>query len=284
MKVPHDGPEIILWIISVLVLVSILQPLRKALSWAYKGLKKIMSWSNKKGSVAEMEKKDVLQEKDYQEFLQRQSLGQESESEWLKNQILEMNHRLRCIEDRLLKLESIDETLREISYWLQVLAKNGPESERNTFADSGRKSNKPTTRWPEPEVSGAVVTAARRNDPYRQDACRLYQVLADNGLRAGSADLIFAVLDMESSGPTRSFGKEKFYFRTSEKKQSAFVVFRKENSKEGYLFPNPIIAFTEAMKYIFPDLTYDGFETSKSRIEPVSVSQVGKDSWELIGN
>jgi hypothetical protein len=55
-----------------------------------------------------------------------------------------------------------------------------------------------------------------------------------------------------------------------------------EGEKEGWIFPNPIFSFTEAMKYVFPDLSYENFEEAKDRVEPQRVHSVSQGAWETV--
>jgi hypothetical protein len=92
---------------------------------------------------------------------------------------------------------------------------------------------------------------------------------------------LFVVLDIDSSARGSAIGETKRHFNHSESKQSAFVIFP-EGEKDGWIFPNPRFSFTEAMKYVFPDLNYENFEEAKDRVQPQRVHSVSQGAWETV--
>ena len=110
-----------------------------------------------------------------------------------------------------------------------------------------------------------------------------YRKLMTDGLRGLSVESVFVFLDIDSSAQGAAVGESKRHFRQSNNRQNAFVIFKKD-SKEGWLFPNPRISFTEGMKYVFPEMSYENFEKTKGSIEPKQVKSTAVDTWEMLGS
>ena len=113
------------------------------------------------------------------------------------------------------------------------------------------------------------------------DAIAAYRKLSSGGLHDLTVEPLFVVLDIDSSARGSAIGETKRHFNHSESKQSAFVIFP-EGEKDGWIFPNPRFSFTEAMKYVFPDLCYENFEEAKDRVEPQRVHSVSQGAWETV--
>lgn len=114
-------------------------------------------------------------------------------------------------------------------------------------------------------------------------ACEAYRKLSAEGLRDLPIEPLFVVLDMDSSIRGSAIGEAKRNFKQSDNKQSAFVVF-KGGVMTGWIFPNPRISFTEAMKYVFPNLSYENFEEAKNSVEPRKVRVISDGAWETVAS
>ena len=133
-----------------------------------------------------------------------------------------------------------------------------------------------------PDVTPTVAT--HRREPLNLvSASAAYRKLSLDGYRDLPIEPLFVTLDMDSSARGSAIGETKRRFNQSESKHSAFVVFPQDQN-EGWIYPNPQISFTEAMKYVFPDLNYENFEDAKDRVEPRKVRSVSESAWETVGN
>jgi hypothetical protein len=158
---------------------------------------------------------------------------------------------------------------------------------RNLGSGPGSGSQHPRIVLHKPQnaiIEKSGFTAGSTNAPAAsQDAlstaCGAYRKLSTEGLRNLPAEPLFVVLDMDSSARGSALGEVKRQFKRSDSKQSAFVVFT-GSEREGWIFPNPRISFTEAMKYVFPDLSYENFEEAKNGVEPRKVRAISGDAWE----
>jgi hypothetical protein len=295
LKVPDNVLDIVLWALGIAaVIVVFFTLLWKVLAGAFRRGKKIMrtlhdlpgrlfSSASREGNTKSASefpvKPDLTTETEYMK--QKLSLANKGEkeekeySEWLREQVIEINQKLQSMEATL---ATIKEALSEIA---EPKAGNDPKKFPEVF---GAKLQRDIPNFPEAQsgrFTGTAVTRAVVITSIRH-AREVYMSLVKDGLRACTVQPSFAVLDIDSSGRERGFGKKKYYFQMSESKQSAFVIFQSANPKEGYLFPNPTIAFTEAMNYIFNNLSYDKFEIDKSRIDPRIVSLTAQGTWEMI--
>jgi hypothetical protein len=168
-------------------------------------------------------------------------------------------------------VESLQDDVREISSSIKGINPNLNQLNREQHNVKNRPSDK-TKR------SGTATVA---HSPGLANAVAAYRKLSCEGLRDLPMEPLFVVLDIDSSARGSAIGETKRHFNQSESKQSAFVIFP-EGEKEGWIFPNARISFTEAMKYVFPDLSYENFEEAKDRVEPQRVHSVSQGAWETV--
>jgi len=183
-----------------------------------------------------------------------------SDFEKLENMISNLQQTVGTLQGELTKIADSIDALR-------------PNSEPFT---QGRQN--PTIA---PDKTPRVGTAKVVHSQGRANAVAAYRKLSRDGLRDLPVEPLFVVLDLDSSARGSGIGETNRHFNQSESKQSAFVIFP-EGEKEGWIFPNPIFSFTEAMKYVFPDLSYENFEEAKDRVEPQRVHSVSQGAWETV--
>lgn len=111
-------------------------------------------------------------------------------------------------------------------------------------------------------------------------AQKSYEKFTLEGLRDLPQEPIFVSLDIDTSA-AMPIGEVKRTFKLSDNKQTAFVIFRKGQT-EGWLFPNSRISFTETMKYVFANLSYDNFQDQKLTLTPVPVRTTTPGTWETL--
>ena len=133
----------------------------------------------------------------------------------------------------------------------------------------------PTQNYPETYYDPSL-----NRDAYTT-ASEAYLKLSSEGLRDLLLEPVFVVLDMDSSTRGSAIGEAKRNFKRSANKQSAFIIF-KEGPIGGWIFPNPRISFTEAMKYVFPDLSHENFEETKNGVKPRKVRATSDGEWETV--
>ena len=132
---------------------------------------------------------------------------------------------------------------------------------------------------PHPETRAGASAGAGRVETI-EAARAAYQTLTDERASATRLETIFADLDSPAQGAV--IGEVSYSFRPAESKHSQFVIIPRDGST-GWLFPNPNILFTEAMKVVFPSLSREQFEDHKNRIEPVPVRAGQSGMWERAG-
>lgn len=174
-------------------------------------------------------------------------------------------------------LESVDHRLGRIEAHLTRL-QDGPRTTPSTFAEQPPQTKRHRS---EEVASRAIDSSYTQKSDFVQFACQTYRKLAREGLRDLPLEPVFVVLDIDSSAQTSAIEEVRRNFRQATTKQSEFIVFQK-NSTEAWLFPNPRISFTEAMKYVFPYLTYENFEGVTDSIAPERVRQTSPDTWEMV--
>lgn len=145
--------------------------------------------------------------------------------------------------------------------------------ELGQYSDSSELRGAPDTQVPDLPRGGHSTPGAAAREAYLQ--------LSAEGLRGLPVEPIFAILDIESSARVSAIGEAKRNFRQSDSKQSAFVIFS-DGAASGWLFPNPKISFTESMKYVFPELGYENFESAKGGVAPKRVRAVSTGEWEVV--
>jgi len=131
------------------------------------------------------------------------------------------------------------------------------------------------------DVANRAINSSKTKTEFVQFACQAYRKLAREGLRDLPLEPVFVVLDIDSSAQTSAIEEVRRNFRQATTKQSEFIIFQ-NSSTEAWLFPNPRISFTEAMKYVFPYLTYENFEGVTDAIAPERVRQTSPETWEMV--
>lgn len=96
----------------------------------------------------------------------------------------------------------------------------------------------------------------------------------DRFTRSGFTELrenerpLFLKLDIEA--PT-SVGSTKKTLQVTPSKQAAFILFPLD-AQTGEVYPNSQISFTEAMKYLWPELHYDNWRPeNRYEVQPVAI-------------
>ena len=166
---------------------------------------------------------------------------------------------------------SLQDDIRNLTFAIKAYEPN----QNQLHLKSQNAMNRPLDTGPRYGTATAVSSQGWSS------ACAAYRKLSFEGLRDLPVEPLFVVLDIDSSARGSAIGETKRHFNESETKQSAFVIFP-EGEKEGWIFPNPRISFTEAMKYVFHDLSYDNFEEAKDRVEPQRVRSVSQGAWETV--
>jgi hypothetical protein len=171
---------------------------------------------------------------------------------------------------------SVDERLERIEARLRRL-NDGPRLGTNALPEQPAQR----TSYRSEEAASHWVGSSNTGSEFVQIACQAYRKLAREGLRDLPLEPIFVVLDIDSSAQTSAIEEVRRNFRQATTKQSEFIIFR-NSSTEAWLFPNPRISFTEAMKYVFPYLTYENFEGVTDSIAPERVRQTSPETWEMV--
>jgi hypothetical protein len=133
-----------------------------------------------------------------------------------------------------------------------------------------------------PELSGSDQHT-KGGSSFSEQARDAYHRLSAEGLRNLPIEPLFVYLDVESSAAGAAVGESHRLFKESENKQNAFIIFQ-QDGREGWLFPNPRISYTESMRYVFPGLSYENFTEFKQKIDPARVRTSGDGMWELLPN
>ena len=200
--------------------------------------------------------------------------------ESIEPDIKETNKRLTEIETVLREIQS---EMRDIADGNKTyfVSNSEPPKKSSSYNASTNPKYIQQNSWPTTPKEGKRSSGHLNADDrdLLNSAMQSYRKLDSEGLRGLPIEPLFAVLDIDSSNQA-SVGDTYCYFKQSESKQSAFVIFPNKDATEGWLFPNPKISFTEAMKYVFPELSYDRFEELKNRVEPVCVRSLTNDVWE----
>lgn len=168
-------------------------------------------------------------------------------------------------------VDSLQDKLKALSTSIAAILPNLDQPTRGHQS----AANKP------PEKTRRSTSATVGHYPGLANAVAAYRKLSCEGLRDLPVEPLFVVLDIDSSARGSAIGETKRHFNEFGSKQSAFVIFS-EGEKDGWIFPNPRISFTEAMKYVFPDLSYENFEEAKDRVEPQRVHSVSQGAWETV--
>jgi hypothetical protein len=182
------------------------------------------------------------------------------------------------IEDIQIRLSNIERMIRYLQDDLRHLAR---EREANAPPSPNIGHDRQDQFSREERVITQSFNTSRESEEVLRNACGAYQKLSTEGLRGLPIEPLFALLDMESSARGSAIGETKRNFKQSDNKQSAFVIFR-NNPTAGWIFPNPRISFTEAMKYVFPNLSYENFEEAKNRVDPKRVRATSEGAWETV--
>jgi hypothetical protein len=173
---------------------------------------------------------------------------------------------VKRLTDRVANLESLRRTTPPI-----------PPSERYGLVtgstrevDLGRQGSHDLSSYSDHENSHLVPIEAKDTyqrliaEGYRSTVTRMYVVPHEGGDNRGIV-----------------VGDSPREFKESRDTDSPFVILTRSDSSAAWLFPNPFIYFTEAMKYVFPLLSREQFDSNKSAIEPLRVRQRLDGVWEI---
>ncbi|MEK6304233.1 MAG: hypothetical protein AABO41_26390 [Acidobacteriota bacterium] len=117
------------------------------------------------------------------------------------------------------------------------------------------------------------------HSPYRAQALDAYRKLSADGFGGEVVPIFAEPDDTRHRGIVEGDPPRKF--KESAEKHTPFVIIRIDGNA-GWLFPNPSILFTHAMKYVFPRLSREQFDSDKTNVEPLSVSKKADGLWEIV--
>lgn len=128
------------------------------------------------------------------------------------------------------------------------------------------------------EISSESITeSARQFDDFNDYAQSYYKSL----VREGQISTALKYLDAEvKSSPIDLVGDKQVVLLEVAHTQGAFVLFADEKGK-GWVFPNPQLNFSPALRPVFPQLTASDFNNSRETIAPVPVTRVSDDRWRV---
>jgi hypothetical protein len=180
-----------------------------------------------------------------------------------------IHNRLRFLEGNVSKLFSIVEQLNAGSKLesKSILPDRSRQQDEVKNSDRGIKSA--VSENASPSSSNTVRDA--------------YHKLSTEGLRNLPIEPLFVFLDVDSSAMGSAVGESQRLFRQSDNKQNAFVIFQ-NNRRDGWLFPNPRISYTESMRYVFPELSHENYEGFKNEVEPKKVRMTAEEMWEMLAD
>jgi hypothetical protein len=179
------------------------------------------------------------------------------------------------LQRRLSSLERQVEALRDVIRDLKYAGMRAPshlQSERMTRPDNDSEFGAGKNQQSRETYSGIS---------FFEQAKGSYQQLSAEGLRNLPLEPLFVYLDVDSSAQGSAVGESQRLFKQSDNKQNAFVVFQ-QDSREGWLFPNPRISYTESMRYVFPELSYENFTDDKQKVDPAKVKLIAEGVWEML--
>jgi hypothetical protein len=181
---------------------------------------------------------------------------------------------LQSIRDRLLSLER---DVRELSKAIAQL-NAGPRSD-SKISLSDRSRQQEELKNIDARIRSAANEAPSPNSS--TTAKYAYHKLSTEGLRNLPIEPLFVFLDVDSSAIGSAVGESQRLFRQSDNKQNAFVIFQNDR-RDGWLFPNPRISYTESMRYVFPELSHENYEGFKNDVEPKRVKMAAEEMWEML--
>ena len=208
--------------------------------------------------------KQTKSEREYEEEKKQRALAN-----LLRPELNQMRDSLGQLEA---KISSIDGMLADVRVELRNMVAAAGYDRSTSLLNS-----EPTGRQQDASTETAGAKRSRSVDAIPLS----YDSLCENGLGGFESDVVFAGLDIDGSSTTKKRGEVIYRFKTQDSKQSAFVIFEGRRD-DALLFPNPVISFTEAMGYVFHDLSHDNFETKKRDVHPVRIRRLSSTAWEMM--
>lgn len=129
--------------------------------------------------------------------------------------------------------------------------------------------------WESPAEREAAMM---RRLPFVERAYLSYQKLVNR--EQPDYDPLYLDADSRST-PLGKMADSTVYLNPAHTRQSTFVLFTEDN-KVGWVFPNPVVAYSKAeLGEVFPNLTEAMFESSRESIHPARVSRVDETRWKV---
>lgn len=188
----------------------------------------------------------------------------------------------KSIEQNREDIRNLDKSIKELRDRVRNLESRPPTTRDSTaFERSGRGPGWVSESEPSKKTSGEQPYTDQQNITDVPRAAKdNYHKLALEGHRS-SVTHMFAVPYEGTDNRGIVVGDSPHEFRESSDKDTPFVIVIGDDGSAAWLFPNPLIYFTEAMKYVFPGLSREQFENNKKIIEPIPVRQRPDGLWEI---
>ncbi len=128
----------------------------------------------------------------------------------------------------------------------------------------------------QPQQSAAEVSPSPKRDISSGNSPTKdkYERFVALGLREFKEDERPLFLQLDINAPT-AVGSTRKTLTVTQSKQAAFILFSGD-ANSGYLYPNPRISFTEAMKYVWPELSYSNWPQNSHDVQAVRVTKSGE--------